>query len=53
MIATALRAEADAYVASFADEVDEDGKRLVVGNGPAGSASSRSGRAPLRSGLRA
>jgi putative transposase len=35
MIATALRAEADEYVASLADEVDEDGKRLVVRNGRA------------------
>ena len=35
MIATALRAEVDEYVASLADEVDEDGKRLVVRNGRA------------------
>src|SRR6188472_1573985 len=35
MIAAALRAEADEYVASFVDEVDEDGKRLVVRNGRA------------------
>ena len=35
MIATALKAEADEYVASFVDEVDEDGKRLVVRNGRA------------------
>jgi putative transposase len=33
MIAAALRAEADEYLARFADEVDEDGHRLVVGNG--------------------
>jgi putative transposase len=33
MIAAALRAEADEYVASFVDELDEDGKRLVVRNG--------------------
>ncbi len=32
MIAAALRAEADEYVESFADEVDEEGKRLVVRN---------------------
>jgi putative transposase len=35
MIAAALRAEADEYVARFADEVDEDGHRLVVRNGRA------------------
>src|SRR3954451_21589053 len=35
MIAAALRAEADEYVASFLDEVDDDGKRLVVRNGRA------------------
>jgi putative transposase len=38
MIAAALRAEADEYVASFAGEVDEHGKRLVVRNGQARSA---------------
>ncbi len=32
MIAAALRAEADEYVASFVDELDEHGKRLVVRN---------------------
>src|SRR4051794_28540484 len=32
MIAAALRAEADDYVERFADERDEDGKRLVVRN---------------------
>jgi putative transposase len=35
MIAAALRAEADEYVARFADEVDGDGHRLVVRNGRA------------------
>ena len=35
MIAAALKAEADQYVAAFADEVDELGKRLVVRNGRA------------------
>jgi putative transposase len=35
MIAVALRAEADEYVASFVEDVDEDGKRLVVRNGRA------------------
>jgi hypothetical protein len=33
MIAAALRAEADEYVARFEDELDEDGHRLVVRNG--------------------
>ncbi len=33
MIAAALEAEVDEYVASFTDEVDEDGRRLVVRNG--------------------
>jgi len=35
MIAAALEAEVDEYVASFVDELDEDGKRLVVRNGRA------------------
>ncbi len=35
MIAAALRAEADEYVARFVGEVDEDGYRLVVRNGRA------------------
>jgi putative transposase len=35
MIAAALTAEADEYVERFADEVDADGKRLVVRNGRA------------------
>ena len=35
MIAAALRAEADEYVAAFVDEVDEHGRRLVVRNGSA------------------
>ena len=35
MIAAALKAEADEYVERFADEVNEDGKRLVVRNGRA------------------
>jgi len=35
MIAAALEAEVDEYVASFTDEVDEDGRRLVVRNGHA------------------
>jgi putative transposase len=35
MIAVALEAEVEEYVASFVDEVDGDGKRLVVRNGRA------------------
>ena len=35
MIAAALRAEADEYVERFAEERDQDGKRLVVRNGSA------------------
>jgi putative transposase len=35
LIAAALRAEADEYVARFADELDEDAHRLVVRNGRA------------------
>jgi transposase-like protein len=35
MIAAAMRAEADEYVARFGDELDDDGHRLVVRNGRA------------------
>jgi putative transposase len=35
MIAAALRAEADEYVARYEEEIDEDGHRLVVRNGRA------------------
>jgi putative transposase len=35
MIAAALRAEADEYVARYEEEIDEDGRRLVVRNGRA------------------
>jgi len=35
MIAAALEAEVDQYVGAFVEEVDEDGKRLVVRNGRA------------------
>jgi putative transposase len=35
MIATALEVEVQEYVASFAEEIDGDGKRLVVRNGRA------------------
>src|SRR5689334_23121649 len=33
MLAEALRAEVDAYIAAFRDERDEHGRRLVVRNG--------------------
>ncbi|WP_031170814.1 IS256 family transposase [Streptosporangium roseum] len=33
MLAAALQAEVDAYIAAFADECDEAGRRLVVRNG--------------------
>jgi hypothetical protein len=33
MLAEALRAEVDAYIAQFAAERGEDGRRLVVRNG--------------------
>ncbi len=33
MLAEALRAEVDAYIAAFAAERDENGRRLVVRNG--------------------
>ncbi|BCO34882.1 hypothetical protein MHEC_13150 [Mycobacterium heckeshornense] len=33
MLAAALQAEVAAYVAQFADQVDDDGHRLVVRNG--------------------
>jgi transposase-like protein len=35
MLAAALEAERDAYLGAFADERDEDGHRMVVGNGRA------------------
>jgi transposase-like protein len=35
MLAAALKAEADAYINQFLDELDEDGHRLVVRNGHA------------------
>jgi putative transposase len=35
MLAAALEAEVDAYIEALADQLDEDGKRLVVRNGHA------------------
>ncbi len=37
MLAAALRAEVDAYIEQFAGERDENGRRLVVRNGSAGT----------------
>ena len=34
MLAAALQAEVDAYIERFAGELDENGRRLVVRNGP-------------------
>jgi transposase-like protein len=50
MIAAALEAEVDEYVCSFADEVGEDGKRLVVRSGRAreGKVTVGSGTVPIR-----
>ena len=50
MIATALEAEVEEYVGSFTEEVDEDGKRLVVRNGRARErrVTVGSGTVPLR-----
>jgi hypothetical protein len=41
MLAAALEAEVDAYLAELVDERDEDGHRLVTRNGHARSARSR------------
>jgi hypothetical protein len=41
MLAAALEAEVDAYLAEFVDERDEDGHRRVTRNGHARSARSR------------
>jgi transposase-like protein len=43
MLAAALEAEVDLYVSGLADEVDGDGKRLVVRNGHAQSRSIQTG----------
>ncbi len=50
MIAAALSAEADEYVARFAGELDDDGHRLVVRNGRAGErkVTVGSGTVPVR-----
>jgi len=47
MLAAALVAERDAYLAAFADERDGDGHRLVVGNGRARSRVIATGAGPI------
>jgi transposase-like protein len=47
MLAAALDAEVDAYVASLAEERDEDGHRLVVRNGHAVARSLVTGAGPI------
>jgi hypothetical protein len=52
MLAMALEAEVDSYLASFADERDDDGRRLVVRNGHAKARSVTTPQEPSRSRLR-
>ena len=47
MLAAALEAEADAYVESLVDEVDGDGRRLVVRNGRARRRAVATGGGPI------
>ena len=47
MLATALEAERDAYLAAFVEEVDGDGHRLVVGNGRARPRTVATGAGPI------
>ena len=47
MLAAALKAEADAYVAGLVGEVDEDGHRMVVRNGHAEARSIVTGAGPI------
>jgi putative transposase len=47
MLATALGAERDAYLAAFAGERDENGHRLVVGNGRARPRAISTGAGPI------
>jgi putative transposase len=47
MLAAALDAEADAYVESLVDEVDDDGRRLVVRNGRARRRAVATGGGPI------
>lgn len=47
MLAAALEAEVDAYVAAFADETDDEGRRLVVRNGHAVARTATTGAGPV------
>jgi putative transposase len=47
MLAAALEAERDAYLAAFADQIDEGGHRLVVGNGRARARTVATGAGPI------
>jgi transposase-like protein len=47
MLAAALEAEVDAYVAAFADDLDGNGRRLVVRNGHARARKVATGAGPL------
>ncbi len=47
MLAAALEAEVDAYVASFTEERDDQGHRLVVRNGHADPRSLVTGAGPI------
>jgi transposase-like protein len=47
MLAAALEAERDAYLAGFAEERDEDGHRLVVSNGRARPRTIATGTGPI------
>ena len=47
MLAAALEAERDAYLAAFADLVDDGGHRLVVGNGKARPRTVATGAGPV------
>ena len=47
MLAAALEAEVDAYVSGLVDEVDENGRRLVVRNGHAEARQIVTGAGPV------
>jgi len=52
MLAAALEAEADAYIAELVGELDEQGRRLVTRNGHARPRVITTGRGRSRSGRR-
>jgi transposase-like protein len=47
MLAAALEAERDAYLAAFCDQLDDKGHRLVVGNGQARARTVATGAGPI------